>query len=408
MQNLMQTINSALQQLLLGLRRANTNEAVMQKSITALLAFSLAGAAWLALAQGDPQAQGDTQVAQGDLQVKDTAPDRYVVQRGDTLWSIATKFLKDQWRWPEIWRMNQAQIKNPHNISPGDVLVLDRSVSPPQLRLGDAGAGAERPAAPSGGGAAVDSGKLLPRVYTDPLAAGPIPSISPRSIEPFLSQPLLIEEGGLDRAPRIVATQEDRVNLGTGNVAYVSGFGRASGATWQIYRAGQPLVDPDTQLTLGYEAVYLGTAEVTRPGEPATVQIMSSKKEISAGDRLLPAPPPVIPQYIPHAPDSQVNGRIIGFYDALTTSSGGRDSIISINRGRRHGLEPGHVLAIYRNVVVYDQSNYLKSRDRSPTIQLPPERYGLAFIFRTFNSVSYALVMESTRPVQGGDIVQNP
>ena len=379
----------------------------MQKSITALLAFSLAGAAWLALAQGDPQAQGDTQVAQGDLQVKDTAPDRYVVQRGDTLWSIATKFLKDQWRWPEIWRMNQAQIRNPHQISPGDVLVLDRSVSPPQLRLGDAGPARAAPSAPSGD-ADADSVKLLPRVYTDSLAAGPIPSISPRSIEPFLTQPLLIEEGGLDRAPRIVATEENRVNVGTGNVAYVSGFGRAAGATWQVYRAGQPLVDPESQLTLGYEAVYLGTAEVTRPGEPATVQIVSSKKEISAGDRLLPAPPPVIPQYIPHAPDAKVSGRIIGLYDALATSSGGRDSIISINRGKRHGLEPGHVLAIYRYVTVYDQSDYLKSRDRSPPIQLPAERYGLAFIFRTFNSVSYAIVMESTRPVQGGDLVQNP
>jgi len=382
----------------------------MQKSITALLAFSLAGAAWLALAQGDPQAPGDPQaqavpqLVQGEMQVKDTAPDRYVVQRGDTLWSIATRFLKDQWRWPEIWRLNQEQIRNPHQISPGDVLVLDRSVSPPQLRLVESGAGR---AAPSGEGDA-DSVKLLPRVYTSPLAAGPIPSISPRSIEPFLTQPLLIDEGGLDRAPKIVATEENRVNLGTGNVAYVTGFGRATGATWQVYRAGQPLIDPDSQLTLGYEAVYLGTAEVTRPGDPATVQIVSSKKEISAGDRLLPAPPPVIPQYVPHAPEAKVSGRIIGLYDALTTSSGGRDSIISINRGRRHGLEPGHVLAIYRNVVVYDQSDYLKSRERSPTIQLPPERYGLAFIFRTFNSVSYALVMESTRPVQGGDLVLNP
>jgi hypothetical protein len=115
-----------------------------------------------------------------------------------------------------------------------------------------------------------------------------------------------------------------------------------------------------------------------------------------------------MPQYVPHAPDSKVSGRIIALYDALATSSGGRDSIISINRGRRHGLEPGNVLAIYRNVVIYDQQDYLKSRDRSAAIQLPPERYGLVFIFRTFNSVSYALVMESTRPVQGGDIVQNP
>jgi LysM domain-containing protein len=368
----------------------------MQKSSTALLALSLAGAAWLALAQGD-------------LEVKETAPDRYVVQKGDTLWSIATKFLKDQWRWPEVWRMNQEQIRNPHNIKPGDVLVLDRSVSPPQLRLADRGAapaGAPAGAEPAPGDA--DSVKLLPRVYTQPLSAEAIPSIPPRAIEPFLSQPLIIEEGGLDRAPRIIATEENRVNVGAGNVAYVTGFGKAGDPVWQVYRAGSPLVDPDSQRTLGYEAVFLGTARVTRQGDPATVTIVNSKKEISAGDRLIPAPPPVIPQYAPHPPATAVNGRVIALYDALATSVGGRDSIVSINRGRRDGLEVGHVLAIYRHVIVYDQKDYLKSRDNSPAIQLPPERYGLVFIFRTFNSVSYALVMESTRPVQGGDIVQNP
>jgi len=367
----------------------------MQKSITALLALALACAGLLALAQGE-------------LQVKDTAPDRYVVQKGDTLWSIATKFLSDQWRWPEIWRMNQEQIRNPHNIFPGDVLVLDRSVSPPQLRIAEAGAATGAGAGGGGGVGGAEAVKLLPRVYTQSLTSEAIPAISPKSIEPFLTQPLIIEEGGLARAPRIIATEENRVNLGAGNVAYVSGFGSTDASVWQIYRAGQPLVDPDNQRTLGFEAVFLGTAQVTRSGDPATVQIVNSKKEISAGDRLIPAPPPTIPQYVPHAPSSAVSGRIMGLYDALTTSVGGRDSIISINRGRRHGLEVGHVLAVYRNVVVYDQGNYLKSRERSPVIQLPPERYGLAFVFRTFDSVSYALVMESSRPVQAGDIVQNP
>ena len=360
----------------------------MQKSITALLALVLAGAASLALAQGD-------------LTLRDNAPDRHVVQKGDTLWSIATKFLKDPWRWPAIWRMNQEQIRNPHLISPGDVLVLDRSVSPPQLRLAEEGAAAGRPA-PAG------SVKLSPRIYSDPLAREAIPAIPLKSIEPFLTQPLVIEQGGLEKAPRIIATEENRVNVGAGSVAYVSGFGGTDIPVWQVYRAGRPLVDPDNRRTLGFEAVFLGTARVTRSGEPATVQLLDTKKEISAGDRLIPAPPPTITQYVPHAPASAVNGRIMGIYDLLATSVGGRDSIISINRGRRDGLELGHVLAVYRNVVIYDQKDYLKSRERSLAIQLPPERYGLVFIFRTFDSVSYALVMESSRPIQPGDIVLNP
>src|SRR6266545_3089897 len=359
----------------------------MQKSITALLVLVFTGAASLALSQGD-------------LTLRDNAPDRHVVQKGDTLWSIATNFLKDPWRWPEIWRMNEEQVRNPHLIFPGDILVLDRSVSPPQLRL------VEKP--DTGRPAPAGSVKLSPRIYSEPLAKEAIPAIPLKAIEPFLTQPLVIEQGGLDKAPRIIATEENRVNVGAGSVAYVNGFGGADVPVWQVYRTGRPLVDPDTRRTLGFEAVFLGTARVTRSGEPATVQILDSKKEISAGDRLIPAPPPTITQYVPHAPASAVNGRIIGLYDLLATSEGGRDSIISISRGRRDGLESGHVLAVYRHVVIYDQRDYLKSRDRSPAIQLPPERYGLVFVFRTFDSVSYALVMNSSRPIQSGDIVQNP
>src|SRR5260221_4800606 len=161
----------------------------MQKSITALLALALASAGLLALAQGD---------SQSDLQVKETAPDRCVVQRGDTLWSIATKFLSDQWRWPEIWRMNQEQIRNPPNISPGDVLVLDRSVSPPQLRISDAG-GAGGGAGGGPRGARGGGGKLQPRTYAPPLSAGAIPTLLPKASEPLPTQPFINEERGLDK-----------------------------------------------------------------------------------------------------------------------------------------------------------------------------------------------------------------
>ena len=391
----MRTVKSAPYRLISGLEHAIPDEAVMQKSITALLALVFWGTVSLALARSD-------------LTLKPTAPDRYVVQKGDTLWSIATKFLNDPWRWPEIWRMNQEQISNPHRLSPGDVLVLDRSTTPPQLRQ----ITAEGPGSAGGGEGGVTGGagtvKLSPRVYTDSLAAEAIPAIPPKAIEPFLTQPLIIEEGGLENAPRIVATQEDRVNVGEGGIAYVKGLGDAQTQVWQVYRAGRPLIDPEDNRTLGFEAVFLGTARVTQGGEPATVQILNAKKEISAGDRLVAAPPPSVPMYVPHAPIVAVNGRIIGLYDALANSAGGRDSIISINKGKRDGLELGHVLAVYRNVVVHDQSDYLKSRGASPTIALPPERYGLVFIFRAFNSVSYALVMDSSLPIHPGDIVRNP
>lgn len=396
----MRTIKSVLHWLILELRRAIPDEAVMQKSITALLALALWGGIPLALAQGE-------------LKLQESAPDRHVVARGDTLWSISSKFLSDPWRWPEIWRMNQEQIRNPHLIYPGDVIVLDRSVSPPQLRLesaaqgGAAGEGAGRDG-PGRDGPGRDGGaKLSPKVYSESLGATAIPAISPRKIEPFLSQPLIIEDGGLDDAPRVIAAEENRINLGPSGIAYVSGVGSSASALWQVYRPGRPLIDPDTSRTLGIEAVFLGTVRVTRDGEPATVQIMTSKMEISAGDRLIPAPPPTIPLYVPHAPATAIQGRIIGLYDALAGSVGGRDSIISINKGKRDGLELGHVLAVYRNVAVYDQQRY-SSRDSAPSIQIPPERYGLVFVFRTFDAVSYALVMESSRPIQPGDIIQTP
>ena len=356
--------------------RAFPREDVMRKSIIFFLFAFLVYPSWV--------------LGQGDLKLQENAPDRYIVEKGDTLWSIAGKFLKDPWRWAEVWRLNQDQVKNPHRIYPGDVIVLNRTESPAQLAI-------------SG-----ETVKLAPRVRVEPLAEQAIPSIPLKNIEPFLSQPLVIEEGGLQKAPRIVGTQEDTVYVGAGGVAYVSGLGESKEANWQIFRQGRPLVDPDMNRTLGFEAIFLGTARVVSLGEPATIRIINSTQEISQGDRLLPAGPAVMNQYAPHPPKSFVSGRIIAVFGGLLNSEGGKNSIVSINKGSLHGLELGHVLAIVHTGATIPDPQSTVSRDIAPQIRLPDERYGLAFVFRVFNGVSYALIMDSSRPVAPGDSVRTP
>ena len=324
-----------------------------------------------------------------DVKLQDAAPDRYVVEKGDTLWSISSKFLKEPFRWPEIWRLNQEQIKNPNRIFPGDVLVLDRTKNPPQLTL-------------------LDTVKLSPGVRGEALPRVAISAISAKAIEPFLTQPLVIEAAGLENAPRIVATEESRVHLGAGGVAYVSGIGPNSSAEWQIYRPGKALIDPDTNGVLGYEAVFLGVGHVRRTGDPSTVDIKSAVQEISTGDRLVAMALPTLNQYVPRAPAGFIRGRIIGMYNGLSTSESGRDSVVSINKGKRDGLEAGHVLAIMRAGITVADPLSSKSRDTAPAFKLPDERYGLVFVFRVFDAVSYALVMESTRPISPSDIIQTP
>jgi len=365
------------------MRNCNSNIAFSTQIVSRLLLGVLAAC----MAAGTPA------LAQNpDIKLQGDAPDRYIVERGDTLWSIAGKFLKEPFRWPEIWRLNQEQLKNPHRIYPGDVIVLNRGgqgQSQPQLSL-------------------LNSVRLSPGVRTEPLAQDAIPAIPPKAIEPFLSQPLVIEAAGLEKAPRIVGTEESRVHLGAGGIAYATGINSKVGSLWQIYRPGKPLIDPETKATLGYEAVFLGTAQVRREGNPATMEITTAVQEISAGDRLIASQPVSLKQYVPRSPASSMRGHIIGIYDGLPTSEAGRDSIVAINRGKRNGLEEGHVLAIARAGSTVRDPESTKSRDAAPNFRLPDERYGLLFVFRVFDGVSYALVMESSRPVAPADIVQTP
>lgn len=320
--------------------------------------------------------------AQEPIRLVDDPPDRHVVVPGDTLWGISGKFLKEPWRWPEIWHLNQDQIKNPHRIYPGDIVLLDLSSGQPQLKV----------ATPV---------RAMPQVYSEHVRKE-IPSIPPNVIEPFISQPLIVEADGLAKAPRIVASQEDRVFLGNGDVGFVTGIAGSDIVNWQVYRPGKPLKDPESGEVLGYEAFFLGNAKLVQPGEPAAVRITVSKEEISRGDRLVPAAPPNLHSYVPHQPAEKIEGRIVSIYGGVDEA--GRYSIISLNRGSGQGLEPGNVIALYRNRVSLGYDD----RDRRVSTPIPEERYALAFIFRTFERVAYALVMEASKPVIVGDLVRNP
>ena len=317
------------------------------------------------------------------VRLVDNPPDRHIVVPGDTLWGISGKFLKEPWRWPEVWRMNREQIKNPHLIYPGDIVLLDDFRGVPRLRV----------AKPI---------KLQPKVYSEAVRQE-IPSIPSNVIEPFISKPLVIEPGEHASAPRFVATQEDRVFIGIGDTGFVAGIPDTQVLNWHIYRPGKPLKDPDTQEIIGYEAFFLGNARLIQAGAPAALQIVTAKEEIMRGDRLMPAPPPNIISYVPHRADVEVAGRVMTIYGGV--SEGGKSSVVSLNRGTNDGLEVGHVLGLFRNRISQAIDQDTMERVDTP---IPEERYALVFVFRVFDRVSYALVLESSRPVTIGDSARNP
>lgn len=348
-----------------------------------------------------------TQVAQAGVPLSElapNAPDSHTVQRGDTLWDISKLFLRSPWRWPELWGMNLDQIRNPHLIYPGQVLMLVKVGDRAMLRIGQSGQG-EAP---------TNTVKLSPRVRYETLDNGAIPSIPLHLIGPFLNEAVVFSTDELATAPRIVASQEGRVLLSRGETAYVRG--ELKGARdFRVFRESVPLHDPDTGELLGFEARYVGTAEFVRDGDlklspdgktaavvPATFRVTSIRQEAGVGDRLAPVPQTDYAAYAPHAPAKALNGRIISIYgEAL---SAGQNQIVTINRGLREGVERGHVLALWR-----DGSRAVDSTDPSrPLMKLPDERVGTLFVFRTFDRVSYALIIASQDPVKAGDRFTEP
>jgi nucleoid-associated protein YgaU len=350
--------------------------------------MSGAAPAWLAPALAQ-QATPPIELAPG-------APDKHVVVKGDTLWDISATFLKSPWRWPEVWQLNREQIANPHLIYPGEIVYLDNSGTTPRLRLGKPFDGMA-----AGGGRPGDGDRRLePVVRAEQLDKDAISTISSAAIEAFINRPLIVDEKGLAESPRIIATQEGRVYLGRGDRAYVRGIKEDGIADWHIYRPAKPLLDPDTRKPLAYEALYLGSAQVVRKGDPTTIRIVGNAEEIGEGDRLVPAEAARTVNFAPRPPERDVAGKIVSVYRGI--SQVGKNSVVALNVGKAHGLEVGHVLTVQLT------GKLAKDRQANEVVKLPNEPIGQLLVFRTFDNISYGLIVEASQSISVGDSVVNP
>lgn len=398
------------------------------------------------------------------VRLQENAPAKHVVVKGDTLWDISEKFLKDPWKWPEVWQLNKDEIKNPHLIYPGDVVVLTFVDGKPRLSL-------EK-------GRFNETLKLSPQIHSEPIVIKEkgIPAIDPKSIGQFLGLGAVVDKESIEKGPKLLGAVDERVLIMVGDRVYASPA-KGDIKEWQVFRAGKELVDPDTKEVLGYEAIGVGQARTLYPGNPQTILITKAAEEIAIGDKLLPYQPVELEALIPHAPDKPVLGKIFSAYGGVKATS--QYSTVVINKGMRDGLEPGHVLAIqhpgrvleedktretwrywdvkcvkpgeslandfydpkeklvecsdlppdakreawrYMDVgclkpgaritageffnpkEVYD----LHCRPEEQTTRLPAHQVGVLFLYRVYDKVSYGLIMRTNGPVYLMDHVTNP
>ncbi len=333
------------------------------------------------------------------IRVKQNHPVQYTVKKGDTLWDIASLFLKDPWYWPEIWQRNP-QVENPHLIFPGDILTLIYVDGQPQIVV--------NPKITSTTKAATETGlpirKLSPSIYRNDIAAS-IPSIPSDAIRQFTTRPRVVTKEELESAPYILGSDDEHLVLGQGNRVFIRGELDKERVRFTVFRPGKKLIDPDSDELLGYEAIYAGEVHIKKYGDPAIGELTFTEREVLIGDRLLPTDKSSYNSlYFPKVPDRKLNGQVISLFDALFGIA--KFQIAVINLGTKDGLEAGNLLATYtKGDTVRDHYDPVNSGDE---VKLPDERSGLMMIFRTFDKVSYGLMMESTNVIHVRDVVATP
>jgi hypothetical protein len=347
--------------------------------------------------EAGPSSTETAEVPRKGIPLADNAPDSYVVKRGDTLWGIAKVFLRDPWYWPEIWQVNP-QVHNPHLIYPGDTLRLVYIDGQPQIVLQR---GLERG----------DGVRVEPRVRSEPIDSA-ITTIPYATVAAFMSKPAVLDRDQIKAAPYLLATRELHVVMSEGDTLYARGFTSPAelGSHYNVVRVGDPLIDPDDNRVLGYDGIFTGSGHVIRQGDPTTLIMTESARESRAGDKLIPGGVDVPLDFIPSAPRVKTNGRIIAVANGETII--GQYEVVVINRGARDGLAPGNVLGVFDFgplVADTDKKGFF-SLDRfgAKNVQVPSERTGTFMVFKTFDNISYGLIMEATNLIRPGDKVQNP
>ena len=320
-----------------------------------------------------------------EIELNPGHPETYVVAKGDTLWHIAGRFLTKPWQWPEIWHDNP-QIRDPHWIYPGDELSLKFVDGKPRLEI-------SRPS----------ELRLSPQIRVSPSDQA-IPTIPANVVRPFLTHPKIVGKNELDAAPYLVDFADEHIVGGAGDRIYVRAIQQDDHRSFMLFRPGQAYKDADSGEILGYEALYVADAQLERAGDPATLQISQSQREAIIGDRLVPVEQDkIMMHYTPHAPTQLIRGHIIHLVDGVTQI--GQYQVVIIDRGTADGLETGHVLDILQSGRTQRD---IVSRRVGELVSLPEEKEGLLMVFRTFDRISFALIMKATRAIHINDAIQTP
>jgi len=356
-----------------------------RRPLAAVAAAVLVLTLGLAVEASPAAAQSAGGIDRGVIPISPDAPERYTVVPGDTLWDISGKFLSDPWYWPEIWYINP-QVENPHLIYPGDVLVMTWVDGQPRVTL-------ER------GGAT----RLSPQVREQPLSQA-VRAIPWDVVEAFMSKPTVLAEEQIEGAPYVATARDQRLITGVGDDVYVRRLGEAAaGQSWLLYNVGPKLEDPETGDVLGYQGIYTATGKVTATGDPATLLLTESARETKHGDIALAEKVEITGDFVPHAPSGTVEGVIMSVVDRYIAI--GEFHVVVINRGARDGMEAGHVLSIWQaGKEVSDETKYRESSK----VTLPDYEVGQFVLFKTWDRMSYGLVLDSSRDIRVGDLVRNP